>query len=128
VTTAPAPVLPASLAASLDTLQVMAAKFAAWGEQVQRAVTAALAACPRERARKAHAARVTVRNAAQVAARRRVLAQPPDSAAQRHQWRPVSDLRNAQRALVGALHQGCAPNRSQVQSTPAHKAGHHLRP
>lgn len=113
MTTAPAPVLPASVAASLGDLQAVAARFAAWGEQMQRVVAAAAAACPRERARKAHAARVTVRNAAQVAERRRVLTLAPDSAAQRYQWPPVSDLRNAQRALVGPLHLGCAPNYRQ---------------
>lgn len=110
MTTAPAPVLPASVAATLGDLQAVAARFAAWGERVQRAVAAALEQCPRERARRAHAARVTVRNAAQAAQRRRVLAQAPDSAEHWHQWPPVSDLRAAQLSLVGELHQGCAPN------------------
>ena len=113
MTTAPVPALPASVAATLGDLQAVAARFAAWGEQMQRVVAAAAAACPRERGRKAHAARVTVRNAAQAAERRRALAQPPDSAEHGHQWPPVSDLRAARRALVGPLHQGCAPNYRQ---------------
>lgn len=112
MTTAPAPVLPASVAATLGDLQAVAARFAAWGEQIQRVVAAAAAACPRERGRKAHAAHATVRNAAQAAERRRVLTLAP-VAAERWQWLPVRDLRAARRALVGPLHLGCAPNYRQ---------------
>lgn len=110
MTTAPVPALPASVAATLANAQAVAARFAAWGEQVLAEAARAAARCPRERAHKAHEARVTVRNTAQAAERRRVLAQAPDSAEHWHQWPPVSDLRAARRALVGPLHLGCAPN------------------
>lgn len=97
-------------------LQAAAARFAAWGEQVQRTVAAALERCPRERARRAHAARVTVSNTAQAAERRRVLTLAPVAAEHGHQWPQVGDLRAARRALVGELHQGCAPNYRQQET------------
>lgn len=104
----------APLAATLERAQRALAPFAAACQQAQRMVAQLeQRRAPGERARRAHAARVTVSNAAQAAERRRVLTLAPVAAEHWHQWPQVSDLRAARRALVGELHQGCAPNYRQ---------------
>lgn len=124
--------VPVAVAQQFAAIQQLAAPFAAMAAQMQRALAplvrqldALARAVEQTRAELARRAQVRLR-ACQVAARRRLAAL---CAVAVQLWlRLPGERRRPSSTVLLAAYRSNAPNRSQVQSTPAHKAGHHLRP
>ena len=124
--------VPVAVAQQFAAIQQLAAPFAAMAAQMQRALAplvrqldALARAVEQTRAELARRAQVRLR-ACQVAARRRLAAL---CAVAVQLWlRLPGERRRPSSTVLLAAYRSNAPNRSHVQSTPAHKAGHHLRP
>jgi hypothetical protein len=126
--------VPVAVAQQFAAIQQLAAPFAAMAAQMQRALAplvrqldALARAVEQTRAELARRAQVRLR-ACQVAARRRLAALCAVAVQLWQGRRAPGDLRRPSSTVLLAAYRSNAPNRSQVQSTPAHKAGHHLRP
>lgn len=124
--------VPVAVAQQFAALQQAVAPFAAMAAQAQRALAplarqldAVARAVEQTRRELARRAQVRLR-AGQVTARRRFAAL---CAVAVQLWlRLPGERRRPSSTVLLAAYRSNAPNGSQVQSTPAHKAGHHRRP